>query len=238
MLYADQHIGQVLSALADQNVLDETVIIISADHGENLGELNIYGDHQTADQITARVPLIVKWPGITRQPRVDGALHYHIDFAATTIELAGGKVPENWDGRSFADAMRAEREADRAYLVLSQGAWSCQRSVRFENYLAIRSYHDGYHCFPDLMLFNVKDDPHEQHDLAEQRPDLVIRAKSMLDDWHAKMMRTAAHDVDPMWTVLREGGPLHTRGYLKDYCTRLRQTGRAEWADRLTARHS
>jgi len=46
------------------------VIIISADHGENLGELNIYGDHQTADQITCRVPLIVKWPGVT--DRVSG----------------------------------------------------------------------------------------------------------------------------------------------------------------------
>ena len=63
--YADEHIGRVLNALADQGVLDDTAIIISADHGENLGELNIYVDHQTADQCTSRVPLIIKWPGIT-----------------------------------------------------------------------------------------------------------------------------------------------------------------------------
>jgi arylsulfatase A-like enzyme len=229
VLYADRHIAQLLDALANQNVLHETAIIISADHGENLGELNIYGDHQTADQITSRVPLIIKWPG--DGARVDTSLHYHIDFAATLIELLGGIVPLNWDARSFSSRARD-------YLVLSQGAWSCQRSVRFDDYLAIRSYHDGYHCFPELMLFDVKQDPHEQHDLAAQRPDLVNRAKSMLEDWHAQMMRTATHNVDPMWTVLREGGPYHTCGYLKDYCQRLRETGRASWADQLLARHA
>ena len=63
-LYADEHIGRILDVLADQGVLDETAIIISADHGEQLGELNVYGDHQTADQSTTRVPLIVRWPGV------------------------------------------------------------------------------------------------------------------------------------------------------------------------------
>lgn len=104
--YADDHVGQILNALADQGVLDETVIVISGDHGENLGELNVYGDHQFADQITTRVPLIVRWPGMG-PARVDAALHYHLDFAATLIELLGGTVPTNWDGIGFADAFRA-----------------------------------------------------------------------------------------------------------------------------------
>lgn len=237
VLYADEHIGKLFNALADQKILDDTVIVISSDHGENLGELNIYGDHQTADQITSRVPLIVKWPGVTKGARVDSALHYHVDFAATTIELLGGKVPEIWDGRSFAAALKSGSESGRDYLVVSQGAWSCQRSVRFEDYIAIRSYHDGYHCFPEVMLFDVKNDPHEQHDLASERPDLVARAMGFLSAWHAEMMRTSTTNVDPMWTVLQEGGPLHTRGYLQDYCTRLRETGRGKWAEHLVKCH-
>src|SRR5206468_7183731 len=102
VLYADHHIGRIFNALADQNILDDTIIVISADHGENLGELNIYGDHQTADYPTCRVPLIVRWPGLTNanQPSVDVALHYHFDFAATTIELLAAPVPVNWDARS------------------------------------------------------------------------------------------------------------------------------------------
>jgi len=219
-------------------VLDETVVIISADHGENLGELNIYGDHQTADQITCRVPLIVKWPRVTSTARVDTALHYHVDLAATTIELLGGTVPPNWDGRSFADAFRNGRQQGREFLVLSQGAWSCQRSVRFDDHLAIRSYHDGYHGFPDVMLFDLKNDPHERHDLASTQPQLAQKAMAMLETWHGEMMRTATHGQDPMWTVLREGGPFHTCGNLTAYLKRLRDTGRGRWAEDLAAKHA
>jgi choline-sulfatase len=236
--YSDHHVGQLLNNLADQKLLDETVIIISGDHGENLGELNIYGDHQTADHITSRVPLIIRWPGLTTgSPRVDTALHYHVDFAATLIEMLGGKVPANWDGRSFADAFKQNQSSGRDYLVVSQGAWSCQRSVRFDDYICIRSYHDGYHGFPDIMLFNVREDPHEQHDLAPTRPDLVQRAMTMLDEWHAEQMRTSTSGADPMWTVLKEGGPFHCCGHLDDYLERLRTTGRGGWAKHLAAKH-
>jgi arylsulfatase A-like enzyme len=236
--YADETIGRVINALEGLGVLEETVVIISADHGENLGELNIYSDHQTADQITCRVPLIVKWPGVTRGPRVDAGLTYHFDFAATMIELLGGKVPANWDGQAFADALRRGAPDGREFLVISQGAWSCQRAVRFEQYLYIRSYHDGYHGFPEHMLFDVGSDPHEQQDLAPQRPDLVERAVKILDAWHEQMMRTATHPIDPMQTVLAEGGPHHTQGQLPAYLKRLEATGRGALAERLRRNHT
>jgi choline-sulfatase len=235
--YADELLGRLLNTLADEGVLHETVLVISADHGENLGELNIYGDHQTADLITTHVPLIVRWPGAAGRGRVDTALHYQADFAATLIEMLGGTVPENWDGASFADAFREGREAGRDYLVVSQGAWSCQRSVRFEDWICIRSYHDGHHGFPEHMLFDVRGDPHEQRNLAPERPEVVARAMSLLDDWHGRIMRTATHGQDPMWTVMQEGGPEHTRGQLRRYLERLRETERSEWAERLAAAH-
>ena len=227
VLYADEYIGEILNTLADQNILDETAIVISADHGENLGELNIYGDHQTADHITSRVPLIVSWPGVTTAPRVDSALHYHFDFAATTIELLGGTVPANWDGRSFAHAMKSNSQSGREFLVLSQGAWSCQRAVRCGDSLLMVSYHDGYHGFPDVMLFDLKNDPHEQNDICSAKPQAAKEMLAMLERWHGEMMRSSTIGFDPMWTVIREGGALHTRGQLPAYLARLRETDRA-----------
>jgi len=235
--HADEHVGRVLNALADQGVLDDTLIIVSSDHGENLGELNIYGDHQTADQITTRIPLIVRRAGEKAPGRVNNALHYSLDLAATTVELAGRTVPENWDGRSFASSLAAGTDGGRPYLVVSQGAWSCQRSVRWDDWICIRSYHDGLHNFPDVMLFNLKDDPHEQNDLAERRPDLVAAAMRMLDEWVGEQMRTATHGQDPMWTVIREGGPLHCRRQLGPYLERLRATGRADQAAIMERKH-
>lgn len=235
--YADEHIGRLLNALADAGVLEETMVIVSADHGENQGELNVWGDHQTADAITCRVPLIVHMPESTGQPRVDHAFHYQYDWAATAIELVGGQVPANWDGQPFTPAFHEGREAGRPFLVTSQNAWACQRGVRFDRYLLLRSYHDGYKQLEPVMLWDLSADPHEQHDLAPERPDLVQQGMSLLAAWYDEMALRSRHDVDPMMTVLREGGPYHTRGMLPAYLERLRATGRAAHAERLAGRH-
>jgi arylsulfatase A-like enzyme len=236
--YADAHVGRLLNALADAGVLDETVIMVSADHGENQGELNVWGDHQTADVPTCRVPLIVRWPGLTDAPRVDRALHYHFDWAATLVELLGGEIPGNWDATPFTETFRRGKVAQgRPYLVISQNAWSCQRGVRFDSYLCIRTYHDGYKELAPVMLFDLTEDPHEQHNLAVERPGVVNRAMGMLADWHHAMVTTAEHGVDPMQTVLEEGGPFHTRGELPAYLERLRATGRAHHAETLISLH-
>ncbi|MEN8230872.1 MAG: sulfatase [Bacteroidota bacterium] len=239
--YADKHVGIILNALEEAGILDETVIMISSDHSESQGELNVWGDHQTADEGTSHVPLIVRWPGITDQSRVDEALHYQFDWAATLIELAGGQVPKVWDGEPFTEAFLAGQEQGRDYLVISQAAWACQRGVRFdmddEKYLCISTYHDGFKEVDPVMLFNLTQDPYEQKNLCEERPDLVNRAKGMLGEWHNEMILTSHHNTDPMMTVLREGGPFHTRGELPAYLEHLRATGRAHHAERLASLH-
>ncbi|MCF8260909.1 MAG: sulfatase [Melioribacteraceae bacterium] len=237
--YADDHIKMILDELKKQNVFEETTIIITADHGENLGELNIYYDHQTADYVTPRVPYIIKWPGITEElkgKRFD-ALHYQFDLGATLVEFAGSKTPNNWDAKSNAVSIKKLSDEGRDYLVLSQGAHTCQRSVRFSDYICIRSYHDGYHNYPDFMLFNIKDDPHEQRNLAEEKPELVDKAMRYLEEWHGEMMRSAKHPHDPMWFVINEGGPMHTRFGLKEYIQRLKDTGREDQAKLMLTKH-
>jgi choline-sulfatase len=236
VLYADEYIGKLLRLLHDLGIDDETAIVVSSDHGETLGELNVYGDHHTADEHTAHVPCILRWPGLA--PRVQHSLHYQLDLAATIVELAGGSVPEDWDGKSFAHALREGRDEGRSSLVLTQGAWTCQRAVRFEDYLCIRTYHDGYHGYDDMMVFDLRADPHEQHNLALQRPELVAKAIALLDTWHADVMRRSPGREDPLAVVLREGGPSHTRGKLPTYLERLRSTGRGEWAERLALAHA
>jgi choline-sulfatase len=235
VLWADRQIALVVDRLKSLGIYEETAIVISSDHGETLGELGMYGDHQVADAITCRVPMIIKWPGL--KPGVNHGLHYHIDIAAAVIELAGGQVPDRWDGRSCAAALRAGDDGGRDQLVLSQGAWSCQRSVRWGDNLLIRSYHDGYHDFPTLMLFDIRQDPHEQHDLAAQRPELVREGQARLEGWLSEQLGSSPHAIDPMLTVLREGGPYHCRGKLPKYLERLRATGRSAVADSLAAKH-
>ncbi|MGO4107679.1 sulfatase family protein [Paenibacillus sp. YAF4_2] len=213
--YMDDHIGQVLSYLKRLGVLEETAILISADHGENLGELGIYSEHGTADQGTCRIPMIFRWPGGARGIINEG-LHYHLDLGPTLADLVGARHPERWDGKSYADSITGVSGASdqgRDCLILTQCAHVCQRSVRFGDWLYIRSYHDGYHGFPKEMLFNLREDPYEQYNLAKERRDVCKEAVYLLNEWHDDMMSTMDSDIDPLWTVMKEGGPMHAEEY-------------------------
>ncbi|MDM8521405.1 sulfatase [Anaerolineales bacterium HSG6] len=240
--YVDEHIGQIVDQLDKLGVLDETIIMIGADHGENQGELNVWGDHQTADHTTCRVPLIVRWPDLIKQARVDKGLYYQFDWMATMIELLGGQAHADWDGRPFTDKFRAGMSAGRDYLVVSQGAWACQRGIRFnyngQGHICLQTYHDGHKMLEPTMLFNLTQDPHQQQDLSRLYPQLVEESLSYLADWTSQMIRTSPTNVDPLMTVLREGGPFHTRGQLAEYLERLKNTGRAHHAKRLAERHA
>jgi arylsulfatase A-like enzyme len=233
--YVDDHVGRIVELLKAAGVYEDTVIIISADHGENQGELGLYGEHATADGITCHVPMIVKGPGVVSG--TDNGLHYNVDLAPTLAEWLGVEAPAAWDGRSYLDTWLTGADAGRDFLVLSQCAHVCQRAVRFDDWIYIRTYHDGYHLFPEEMLFDLKTDPHEQFNLAEDNPDVCNRALRMLTRWHDDMMRKSGSDIDPLWTVIREGGPFHARGELPGYIKRLEATGRGAFVEELKRRH-
>ncbi len=238
--YADDHIGRWLNALADVGVLDETAVMVSSDHGETLGELGTYCDHHFADEHTSHVPLVLRWPGVAGASggRVAGGLHYQLDVAATVAELAGAIPVAGGDGSSFAAALTAGDEPlGREHLVLSHGAWTAQRAVRTGDWLYLHTWHDGFHGLPEQLLFDLSTDPHEQHDLASSEPDVCAAAEAELVAWREACLADSPTGVDPLDTVLEEGGPWHVRGHLLEYAERLRATGREEWADLLLERH-
>ena len=235
ILYMDREIGKILNWLKEHNMYQDTVILLTSDHGENMGELGIYSEHGTADEITTRIPMLIKWPGM--HTGVAKALHYSLDLLPTLAELLGNKPQPHWDGISYAETLRNGADRGREYLVVSQCSHVCQRAVRFDKYLYIRTYHDGYHLFPKEMLFDLEEDFFEQHNLAEERPDLCGIACRYLTDWLQDMMMSSRYESDPMWTVIREGGPFHAKGNLPMYCRRLEATGRAEGAALLREKH-
>jgi choline-sulfatase len=226
--YMDEHIGKLLAALKAKGALDDLVIMVSSDHGENLGELGLYAEHGTADTITCRIPMIIRWPGRIKAGTVAPGLHYAIDIAPTFAEMLNRPVKAQWDGRSFSQTLTANTDCGREELILSQCCHVCQRSVRWGDWLYIRTYHDGFHLFPDEQLYNIKQDPHQQVDLAPENPERLHEAAWRLMRWHDRMMATmpAGRTVDPMRIVLKEGGPYHARGHLKAYAKRLEATGR------------
>jgi len=236
--YADYIIGQVFDKLRESGIYEDTAIIITSDHGENMGELGLYGEHATADHPTCRIPMIIKWP-YAKAGHKDTGFHYNIDLAPTMAEMLGVEIKENWDGASYKESLINGEDTGHECLVLSQLAHVCQRSCRFEDWLYIRTYHDGYHLFDDEMLFNIKDDPYEQEDVKEKYPQVCEKGAKYILDWVDANMKKNSQQIDPLWTVMSEGGPFHAIDYpLDKYLEHLENTGRAEGAQKLKEKYT
>ena len=80
-------------------------------------------------------------------------------------------------------------------------------------------------------------DPHEQDDLAADRPAVVADARAQLAGWLDEQLARSYAPQDPLATIAAEGGPFHVRGHLDEYLERLRATGREEWIAPILDRH-
>lgn len=234
--YVDYLIGQMFDLLRKQGIYEDTAIIVTSDHGENMGEFGIYSEHGTADEPTCHIPLIMKWPGC-KAGSTDDEFHYSLDILPTMADLLHVDRCDNWDGESYAKTVTEGVPCGRDSLVISQMAHVCQRSARFGDWLYIRTYHDGYHLFDREMLFNIKDDPYEQHDVKEQHPELCAQGAKIIMDWQDDQMLKSDSEIDPLWTVMRENGPYHTWNALPGFLKRLDATGRHEGAEKLREKY-
>jgi choline-sulfatase len=225
--YFDDTLGRIVAELGALGILDDTVIILSSDHGENLGELNLYTSHGTADAITTRIPLVVRWPGVTSGTRCD-ALLYGLDLAPTLLELLGVQVPSGWDGVSFAAAVRGLPQLGRRQLVFGQGAWFVQRAVLRDDWLYIRTLHAALDPMPGELLFDLSADPHERRDLVASEPSRLAELRDGLESWWDQH---GGPEADPLVAMAAAGGAYYPRMFKDGYLKVLRDSGR-DWAVR------
>jgi hypothetical protein len=123
----------------------------------------------------------------------------------------------------------------RDTLFLSQGAWSLQRSARWDRWVLIHTINTGIKDFSEWMLFNLEEDPHETVNLAASHPDIVQAVGSQMTGAFARMSQHCSLG-DPFEQVQAEGGPFHARATGSEwgpYLERLRATGRSHHADWL-----
>jgi arylsulfatase A-like enzyme len=108
----DERVGFILKALAARSLLDKTLIIFTADHGEYFGEHGLFGHEQAFYEPVLHVPLFISGPGIPAG-RTEMSLVSLADLMPTLKELLGLAYPGEMLGRSFASVLRGERQPGR-----------------------------------------------------------------------------------------------------------------------------
>jgi arylsulfatase A-like enzyme len=204
--YLDSELGRLFNHLADLNILDETMIVIFGDHGEVMTEHDAWFDHAGLYDSVVHVPLIIRAPGLVPPGHHDAMVQLP-DVMPTVLELQGfDDVPgiEHLDGISLVPVMEGRATEHRSAVVLSECTWQAKRAIRTRRWKYIRCWDPGIYPRPFPELYDLVADPTEQHNLAEQRPDVVAELDAQLEDWIAAQLSGAP---DPMVEVVEYGLP-------------------------------
>lgn len=107
----DENVGRLLDYLEKEGLAENTIVIYSSDQGFFLGEHGWF-DKRWVFEESVRMPLLVRWPGVTKPATASPALVSNLDFAQTLLDAAGVPAPADMQGRSLRPLLRGERPAD------------------------------------------------------------------------------------------------------------------------------
>ncbi len=198
----DHSVGQLLAALEESGLADNTIVVFSADNGaENYAYArDAKYDHWSSAPFRGRkrdtyegghhVPFLVRWPGVTKPGSVSDALISQVDLMATFAALVGYELPRNAaeDSHDFLAYLRGEVEAgprmaivhntNKDQYALRDGDWLLiDGESGYTSKSAPAEWHrkHGYADDDGLPeeLYHLKEDPGQRHNLAAKYPDRV-----------------------------------------------------------------
>jgi arylsulfatase A-like enzyme len=162
----DDNIGRILDYLEQSGLAENTLVVYSSDQGFYLGERGIF-DKRWMYKTSFRMPLLVRWPGVTRPGAEVDELTQNIDFAPTFLEAAGAPIPGDMQGLSLLPLLRdSEAELPRKAIYYSYhdvlgGRVPMHEGIRTDRYKLI--------YFPATErweLYDLAEDPDELDNLA------------------------------------------------------------------------
>lgn len=198
---ADAMIGRVLDELKRQGRLDNTIVIVTSDHGEELGEHGLW-EHNFMYQTNLRIPLIIAWPdgGLSEGQRVS-ALVESVDVFPTLCDLMQIELPvdhgdprEAIDGVSLVPLMRNEVQAVKRYSYAENGRYVSIQDLEHKLIVRWELHEDGAweNMLADPLIerpryFDLTADPGEFQNLFDERIEPATELFKALRAWNATM---------------------------------------------------
>ncbi|MDO6519890.1 sulfatase-like hydrolase/transferase [Zobellia uliginosa] len=161
LTHMDEQIGKILDALEASGKMENTYIFFGADHGLSVGHHGLIGKQSMFDH-SVRIPMMVVGPGIPKG-KLLGQDVYLQDIMATTLDLAHVDKPEAVQFHSFMDIIKGERQESH-YDGIYGAYIDVQRMIRKDGFKLI-----VYPKIGKVLLFDLKNDPNEMNDLANDK---------------------------------------------------------------------
>lgn len=192
----DREVGRMVDSLKEKGVYENTLIIITSDHGDTLGEHRIWGKNLFYESC-ARIPLVCHHGGGLIAVGRTGEIATLLDIFPTVLEQAGAALPDVRLGGRPMTLDRICESDDRTVIGELANSQYPQYAVWQGNWKLI--YLAGH----DLVeLYDIGADPHECVELSSSKPEVVKQLRGILDDWlveadkHTRPLCPGAEDVD------------------------------------------
>jgi N-acetylglucosamine-6-sulfatase len=183
----DEGVGQIRKALADDDQLDNTLIVVTGDHGYFYGEHGLSVERRLAYEEGIRVPIIMRYPPLIKAGSKPENLALTIDFAPTFVEMAGGTIPSQYQGRSLVPLMEGAAPADwRKSILVEYFSDTVFPRMRKMGYHAVRDQHWKYIHYDEQAdadeLYDLTVDPYELKNIAHDKAsaDALLRMQNKL----------------------------------------------------------
>ena len=207
--FVDHELGRLLAGLDERGLRERTLVVLTSDHGESLGEHDYYFDHSYYLYDTClAVPLIARFPdGLGRGQRIPEQARL-VDVLPTVVEALGLAVPDGIDGTSLLPRVRGAppAEPEPSLSVTYEFRLSQQKrllAVRTDRWKYVRTSYqwDEFVRRPEREeLYDLAADPGELHDLAAGEPELLARFRELAREPWARWV----HDLGSVDRELSE----------------------------------
>ncbi len=181
--WLDHHVGQLIDRLKHNDQWDDTLFIFTSDHGESLGEHNIWFSHSGLYEQTARVPLIIHLPGGPTN-RFVRSLVQLADVMPFVLARLGLPVPEAARGRDFWPLLENDDPTGSAAYLEHAGrqlVGVVTPRYKYIRHLKDKDYNPGYPLRKGREeLYDLEADPGETRNLVKKKPDVVKRMRVLL----------------------------------------------------------
>ncbi|HEY8492547.1 MAG TPA: sulfatase, partial [Myxococcota bacterium] len=167
--WTDQHLGVVFDRLRALGLWDQTMIVLTSDHGEEFHEHGGWWHGKTLYEDQIHVPFLVKWPrGVAGPPDADGEIVRHIDVVPTILARAGAPLSSSLQGVDLLARPLAERsEAERTLYAEEDHEGNVLEAVRTRDWKLIEANPGNPRGLPPAELFAIETDPHERTNLID-----------------------------------------------------------------------
>lgn len=202
--YVDDAVGEIADTLSKLGIEEETLLIITSDHGESMTEHDIFFDHCDVYEVTIRVPLIIRWPKRIQPGRRVKALVQGIDIPATILDAARIKAPDEFQGQSLMPLATGKTETGYSHIYSNQGLWSAKRTISDGRWKFIKTLDIGCWPAPPRELYDLQGDPGELSNLVDKQPEVARELELRLVRWEDSQL---GGKIDPLRKIVSIGLP-------------------------------